>query len=443
MKLTFVASATTIIEHKNTKILTDPWVIGKPFFGSWAHYPPVEPRLNELNSVDYIYISHVHQDHADEETLKAISDDIPIIIYDFDSQGLKKRLESYGKKVITLKHGEEFHCGDGLKICIYIADDCNPEICKKHFGCGKMESKYRASTIDTMAVFDSGTKTILNINDCPYELAKTTLDRIKKKYNKIDFLLTCYCGASAYPQCYENYTDKEKLGFRNIQYKTMMLLTGGNFINHIKPDYYMPFAGTFTLAGKASKLQKFKAVHTVEYALDYFQKNYEGNGILLNSWESFDLDAETQSAPYEPTNYEERDRYIEDVLSKIKYTYEYDESPTLEQIADLLPAAYLRFENKRKELLFSTETQVYIYCPDNKVIQLSVNGGGYKVIDEDKMEKENYLSYRLDHRLLYMILKGPRYAHWNQCEGGNHIMFSRKPDIYQRGLSYCMNYFHS
>lgn len=443
MKLTFIASSTTIVSHKNTRILTDPWIIGRPFFGSWAHYPPVQNKPDELNNVNYIYISHVHADHADEETLKSISNDIPIIIYEFDSPALKNRLKGYGKTVIELKHGEEFHCGDGLYIKIFIADDCNPELCYKHFGCGKMETKYRSSTIDTMAVFYNESETILNTNDCPFSLAEKTVERILNSHPKINLLLTGYSGAGAYPQCYEHYSDEDKLGQHGDRYRQLNLNNGMNFIKKLNPISYIPFAGTYTLAGKVSKLEKFKGVHTVEYALDYFRKNHEGHGFLLNSWETFDTTTLQQTSEYIPVNYEDRDKYIEEVLSKVTYTYEKNPEPSLSDILNLIPGAFDRFDRKRKEMEFESDTCVYIYLSQNKMLKLPFNGKSYEIINESEFDRKNYVTYRLDQKLLHLILMGPKYAHWNYCEGGNHIMFSRDPDIYQRAVSYCMNYFHN
>jgi UDP-MurNAc hydroxylase len=443
MKLTFIASSTTIVSHKNTRILTDPWIIGRPFFGSWAHYPPVQNKPDELNNVNYIYISHVHADHADEETLKSISNDIPIIIYEFDSPALKNRLKGYGKTVIELKHGEEFHCGDGLYIKIFIADDCNPELCYKHFGCGKMETKYRSSTIDTMAVFYNESETILNTNDCPFSLAEKTVERILNSHPKINLLLTGYSGAGAYPQCYEHYSDEDKLGQHGDRYRQLNLNNGMNFIKKVNPISYIPFAGTYTLAGKVSKLEKFKGVHTVEYALDYFRKNHEGHGFLLNSWETFDTTTLQQTSEYIPVNYEDRDKYIEEVLSKVTYTYEKNPEPSLSDILNLIPGAFDRFDRKRKEMEFESDTCVYIYLSQNKMLKLPFNGKSYEIINESEFDRKNYVTYRLDQKLLHLILMGPKYSHWNYCEGGNHIMFSRDPDIYQRAVSYCMNYFHN
>ena len=49
----------------------------------------------------------------------------------------------------------------------------------------------------------------------------------------------------------------------------------------------------------------------------------------------------------------------------------------------------------------------------------------------------------MNQKLLKRILMGPKYGHWNLAEGGRHIRFYREPDIYERGIHYCMNYFHA
>ena len=63
MKMTFLQSSSVVLEHKETKILTDPWLVDGELYGSWAHYPPSELKPEDFNDVDYIYLSHIHQDH--------------------------------------------------------------------------------------------------------------------------------------------------------------------------------------------------------------------------------------------------------------------------------------------------------------------------------------------------------------------------------------------
>ena len=127
MKLTHIASATTLVSYKNTKVLTDPWIVGDEYYGR-THYPPIEIDYTQFDDVDYIYISHIHPDHMSRATLEKINPDIPVLIHK-RMQNFRRLTERWGRKVIELDHGEAFHCGDGLNIYIYVADNCNPELC--------------------------------------------------------------------------------------------------------------------------------------------------------------------------------------------------------------------------------------------------------------------------------------------------------------------------
>ena len=45
MKLTFLTSASVIVEDVGVKVLCDPWFVDGEFYGSWAHYPPLNLSL--------------------------------------------------------------------------------------------------------------------------------------------------------------------------------------------------------------------------------------------------------------------------------------------------------------------------------------------------------------------------------------------------------------
>ena len=92
MKLKLYRSATVGLDLNGFKILMDPWLTDGEYFGSWSHYPyfDLAKNLNEINSYDAIYISHIHPDHCSENTLKMISKEIPIYIHSYHSKFLKK-----------------------------------------------------------------------------------------------------------------------------------------------------------------------------------------------------------------------------------------------------------------------------------------------------------------------------------------------------------------
>ena len=75
-----------------------------------------------------------------------------------------------------------------------------------------------------------------------------------ENYKHIDLLLTGYGGAGAYPQCFDNLSNNEKIKEANNK-KNFFLKQALEYLKIVKPYYYLPFAGTYTLTGKLSELQ--------------------------------------------------------------------------------------------------------------------------------------------------------------------------------------------
>ena len=68
----------------------------------------------------------------------------------------------------------------------------------------------------------------------------------------------------------------------------------------------------------------------------------------------------------------------------------------------------------------------------------------YQIVNNHEINDiENFVKISLDYRLLYNILRGPRFAHWNNSEIGSHLVFERKPNIFERGLYHALCFFHS
>lgn len=82
MKFTNIGGATAILEHRGKRILFDPWLDDGIFHGSWFHWPPAAADIKALGRFDYVYISHIHEDHCSAGTIRHINRDAEIIIMD-------------------------------------------------------------------------------------------------------------------------------------------------------------------------------------------------------------------------------------------------------------------------------------------------------------------------------------------------------------------------
>ena len=78
------------------------------------------------------------------------------------------------------------------------------------------------------------------------------------------------------------------------------------------------------------------------------------------------------------------------------------------------------------------------------MLLLHANNSSPEIIPQQNIEKFNqFLLIKTDYRLLLRLMRGPQYAHWYNAEIGSHLEFTRKPNVYERGLFYCLNFFHS
>jgi UDP-MurNAc hydroxylase len=447
MKITFYQSSAVLIETKNVKILSDPWFVDGELYGSWNHYPQINFEPEKFADIDYIYLSHIHQDHFSKKTLSKLDKKIPVIIHNFASKVLKNNVKNMGFSIIELNHNDRTLLKNGVYINILAADNCDPTVCYKYFGCAPLEVKLGSTSIDTMCVIDDDDKIIVNTNDCPYDLSYAAASIIKKKYSHVDMLLVGYTSASAYPQCFNLSNDEKSSEKKRLQKD--FLNKAENYVNLFQPKYFMPFAGRYTLSGKLSILNDDRGVTELDDAFEYFinSKNIDSTKskcIVLNPNSSFGITTGKSSEPYTQIDNVEKQRYVKEVLSKRKLDYEYENKPNIDDLKSLIGESYDRFERKRIELRFCTDTSIIIKLSDDEFVVISCNGGGWKIVDTQQVTNyAKYVKLSLDTRLLKWILMGPKFAHWNVAENGSHIIFEREPNVYERGLYYCLSFFYA
>lgn len=451
MELEFIKSATVPVRDSDTEVLCDPWLIDGAYYGSWAHYPPVDFDLEGYNDVDYIYVSHIHPDHIHDETFSQFDTDIPVIIHDFQFDFLKNNIERMGFEVIELQHNQRTHLAEDLHINILAADNCNPEACGSYFGCDWLDDStdgYGSSQIDTLGVFDNGETTLVNINDCPFELSKPAAKNIMDRYESIDQLLLPYTGAGPCPQCFENLSEEEKRREANWK-RQNYYQQAENYINLFEPTYYTPFAGTYILAGDLADLNEYRGVPTRHDAAEYLRRSAnvdseEHKCVLLNSQTTFDIEAGEQSEPFNPVDKEWLQNYITNELSGWTYPHESAEEPTVDELKQYIPDAYERMEETRQQVGFESDMDVVVDLTDGQCAKVSMKGEGFEFMTtKEATQTEPYVKFDVDSRLLNQILQGPQYAHWNNASIGSHITYDRQPNTFERGTYYCMNFFHA
>src|SRR5690349_17444979 len=100
MKIEYVCHACLLIETEDLRIVTDPWLGGSAYCGQWHVFPkPVNGE--KLDAVAAVFISHGHEDHLHEETLRTLPKQARVFYpYSFFG-GAKEYIESLGFEDVT------------------------------------------------------------------------------------------------------------------------------------------------------------------------------------------------------------------------------------------------------------------------------------------------------------------------------------------------------
>ena len=233
--------------------------------------------------------------------------------------------------------------------------------------------------------------------------------------------------------------------------KSKMLNYALDFIKDFNPKYYMPFAGTYVLGGKNWKLNKFSPIPKLNEAKlyldnDLMDSKVQSKCILLNSGETFDIKESSQTKEYLPIKENEFWSYLENTLSKKKYDFELQSEKKIEDLLKLIEPSFEKFTKKINEIKFQTKTKIFIKLNKSKALFIDVSDENPKnsiVSFNIKEISKPYIYFDLDNRLLYNVLRGPRYAHWNNVEIGSLLRIKREPEQYEPGIHLALCYLHS
>lgn len=447
MRVRYVKSACVVVEHAGVRVLCDPWLTDGIYYGSWYHYPPLDVEPEDFRGVDYVYVSHVHPDHLDVETLRRLDPETPVLIHDYRDKFVRRILESVGfEQIVELRHDELMPLSDDLAIEILAADNCDPSLCGKHFGCDALTTDGRTRQIDSLAVFRGGGRTLVNVNDSPYALAAAVCDKIRARHDAVDMLLTGYAGAGPYPQCFDNL-DLDRKHERARAKRNQFLDQAMRFIEHLEPRWAMPFAGQYVLGGKLASLNPLRGVPETEELAALFAPRLATLAsppelVQLDSGEFFDLETGEASAPFHPPDPEARQRYVMQELAERRFPYEAELRIPDDERIDLtqrLEQARTRMHRHQEDFGFRSDWTIYLRTGQEHDYRVPLDGSPVSRVAPGE-HREPYVRIELDYSLLTMILD--RKAHWNNAEIGSHLRFYRQPDHYERAVFFFLSFLH-
>lgn len=179
MRFTILSHAGLVVEHDDTVLVVDPWIVGSCYWRSWWNLPEPPRQLVEALRPTHVYLTHLHWDHFHGPSLRRFSPDTNIIVPSFNNDRMRRDLAYLGFHNVTeLEHGERLDL-DGLELQSY------------------------QFLNDSAVVIGDGEHTILNANDC--KMFGLPLRQVLDDHRSIDFVLRSHSNASAYPYCIEDY----------------------------------------------------------------------------------------------------------------------------------------------------------------------------------------------------------------------------------------------
>lgn len=445
MKVTFYKSAGVLIESGGSRLLCDPWLEDGAYYGAWAHVPPCDVTPEEIGRLDGIYITHIHPDHLHESSLAKFDRSITVFIHRYAFPYLRDAIVRLGFQVCELANGESLplpdgqaSSGTGLSLTIFAADNCDPSVCGQFFGCDARVGAERpgSTQVDSLAVIADDEHIVVNVNDCPFELARHAAPRILDQFGRPDLLLVNYVGAGPFPQCMV-MPEAEKLEAADRK-REQFLDQARRYVDLFQPKAFMPFAGTYTLAGSLAHLNRFRGVPTMKEAAQELALRCASRVVYLDTRQSYNCATGEVVGDGNPWTEQDIDEYACWHLVGRKMDYEADEPTPLYRIKSLLQQAGERFMKRCQEVNYRSDTRVYIAADDYTCYRLPTPStyGRFLRLDHARQTAPHVI-LSCDQRMLVRLLTGR--AHWQDASIGSHITFERRPDVFDRALEFCLN----
>lgn len=432
MKVTLVADSCFLFEYKGIRLLTDPWIGGFVYDGAWLQYPPPVIKAEDIGKLDYIFISHIHEDHCDLETLKYLDRSAKVLVMDRDPNFVEKFLIYH-----QLNFAEIIRLPIRKKYCVdnelyFETIEADPKHTLNHL-------------IDSSLLIHFGSKSIYFAND---NLPYPEIDDYLSQYN-FDLVLLPPTGVSGYPACYSNLTDTEKIekahSIRTRYYEEML-----GCLRRLNPRLFGCVATAHVLSGIASELNKFMAwpastASPYQYIKEHRLPDDGFKPILQLPGDTIDLSVEKGVSD------ESAIKFYEDTINKQNFILQKSTDashafmnvrlnpsisfPHLITLAHQRLVSYLKRANVNIPWYYAIEySQEKEYALIHLFSPYELNLG----VSETSLPKTQRLIISTDLRLLFLLLTGA--FSWNAADIAGFIRYHRCPDQYIFEMYTAINY---
>ena len=427
MRVTYIANACCVVESAGFRLLTDPWLIDGAFEGAWFHYPPLRTTPESLRGVDALYVSHLHPDHFDVQTLARLPHDIPVVYLEHGPSFLGRLLRKQGfERLIGVADGESVQLGP-LRVTLFAP-----------FAKHVFHPTQVGNLIDSAMLVEDGVHSVLDTNDNTLDLE--TARSWRARHGSPTLAQLNYNAAGPFPSCFANLDGEakrrahERVLTRNLDH--MAAVT-----RELEPRWVMPFAGSYVIGGSQWRKNEVLGTTTQDAAAAHVARSLPGQQtLLLSEGLTFDLGAgKILGGTYAPVDGVLQSRYIANELASRLYPHERDEPVRdLGALAERAALARASLWCAQQRYSFFSELNVYLDLGD-RWLRFDLATPDVVMEPRESVPVQPYVTLRLDLRLLRRIFE--RRAHWNNAEIGCHVDFCRVPDVYSYDFHQLMSFF--
>ena len=234
----------------NNEFIFDPWLYGSIYNNSWYPYGGKTLKKNKLKKIKYCFISHLHKDHWDIDTIKYFPKKTLFIIPKLRvNRVIEMSLKKHNFKNIIFAPIKKFVKIDEKYSLSVVRPLNNEGLETKNIIYKDDEKEIDAGVI--VKIKNDNSNHLLLSDNCPYNSKGFLNDYKNIKINSVFFPFNGY--ASDYPFCYDNLSlsEKKKVSEKKINELQKKLF---KFFKKIKPNVLIPYSSQFTLKNKNEKL---------------------------------------------------------------------------------------------------------------------------------------------------------------------------------------------
>lgn len=417
-KLTYLGHAGWLFESSNIKCVFDPWSNKSgAFFDSWYPFPD-NNNVNFkdcLSNLDFLYISHAHEDHLVKETLELVDRNTLILIAEYKEKTTLQKLLDLGFTNIVELNEEQTYDVKDIKIKILKCE-------------GFLEN-------DSCILIEIDKVKILNLNDCHIDFNK-----LKKAVQTVDILLLQSSNAIWWP-CNYDYNENRKDNFGKIK-RENLLKRALKYCEVLKPRLVVPNAGPAIFKNTEMEKWNFKRREswnpfcTQKDAASFFSQNNFNSDFLMPS-ESILIKEDIEikkDINFRQEVYFDLDAYTNQYLKKIK-----SKEKQIVNFSDVEVERY--FDKFKKQIcILSKISNIYYKKIDFKIL-FDFGPGDLWIVDfQNKKETiKNYTNeeyryhFKIKKNYIPMVMKEKNIDFERLFLSGD-FSCKRDPDIFNEFL---------